>query len=42
MVATIENPDPTYTYPSEMEGDVKIVAFNTLTESQGAVEDIIT
>lgn len=42
LVATIENPDPTYTYPSEMEGDVKIVAFNTLTESQGAVEDIIT
>lgn len=42
LVATIENPDPTYTYPSEMEGYVKIVAFNTLTESQGAVEDIIT
>lgn len=42
LVATIENPDPTYTYPSEMEGDVKIVAFNTLTESKGAVEDIIT
>lgn len=42
LVATIDSPNPTYTYPSEMEGDVKIVAFNTLTESQGAVEDIIT
>lgn len=42
LVATIDSPNPTYTYPSEMEGDVKIVAFNTLTESKGAVEDIIT
>lgn len=42
LVATIDSPDPTYTYPSEMEGDIKIVAFNTLTESKGAVEDIIT
>lgn len=42
LVATIDSPDPTYTYPSEMEGDVKIVAFNTLTESEGAVKDIVT
>ncbi|MBP3916361.1 GDSL-type esterase/lipase family protein [Clostridium sp.] len=42
LVATIDSPDPTYTYPSEMEGDVKIVAFNTLTESEGAIENIVT
>lgn len=42
LIETINSPTPKFTYPEELEGDVKIIAFNTLTESEPLISNTVT
>lgn len=42
LVATINSSTPKFTYPQELEGEVEIIAFNTLTESEPLIKSIVT